>query len=164
MFCPNCGQKTNFEQIYCRSCGTELSETSHKISKYYAGLEEKIDWLKRTGLFSIGVVLGVALIFLVILFHDAFRLEKGPVILFFMGFSVVLMGVVSVLYFEKRQSKKIKAELLQDKHFAPSVLEMRSTNRELNESSFQPIGSVTDYTTELFTSKIPRARTSGELG
>lgn len=164
MFCPNCGQKTNYEQVYCRSCGAELGETSHKMSKYYADLEGKTDWLKRIGLFSIGLISNVILILGFMIFSQAFRLRSDAAIIFFMLMSCLLTGFVSVLYFEKKRSKKVKREFAQDNNFAPHLIEIRKSNRELNESTFQPIGSVTDHTTELFTAKIPRTRTSGELG
>lgn len=166
MFCPNCGQKTNYEQIYCRSCGAEFGEITHKMSKFFADSEGKTDWFKRGGLFFIGVVFSSILFFLLLLLLDSMRLggDRSIFILLFlfMSLSAILIGLISVLYFEKRQQKKTKRELAKDKNFVSPLIEKRHTNRELNESTFAPIGSVTDSTTELFATKIPR--TSGELG
>ena len=164
MFCPNCGQKIDYEQAYCRFCGTEVGDSSQNLSRYRAELPERFDGLKRIGLFSIGVVLSIILLFAFVVFGRAFRLGDGAGIFFLMFLITILSGWISVLYFEKWQSKKVKKESAKDKRNLPPLLEIRPTNRELNESSFQSISSVTDHTTELFTAKIPRTKTSGELG
>lgn len=167
MFCPNCGQKTNFEQVYCRSCGAELSETSHKMSKYYADSEEKVDWFKRIGLFSIGTLASFILVFSVMAILIALRIGGdglSPLLFLLVGLTALLSGTVPVLYFEGKQSKKLKKEFARDKTFTSVSLETKTTGKMLNESTFTPIGSVTDSTTEIFTSKIPRTQTSGELG
>lgn len=163
MFCPNCGQKTNYEQSYCRFCGNEVGESSQNLSRNYTEAPERFDGLKRIGLFSIGVVLSIIFLFAFVVFGRAFRLGDGAGIFFLMFLITILSGWISVLYFEKWQSKKVRRESAKDKRNLPPLLEIRQTNRELNESSFQPIGSVTDHTTKLFTSKIPRTKTSGEL-
>lgn len=164
MFCPNCGQKANLEQVYCRSCGVGLGETSHKLSKFYSELEEKIDWFRRAGLFSTGLVLAGTLFALFSIAINEMQLGKLLSLLVVCSVPAVLAGVVFVLYYEKIHSKKVKKELIEDKNLAPPIIETRMTNRQLNESSFQPIGSVTENTTELFVAKIHQARTSGELG
>ena len=166
MFCPNCGQKTNIEQSYCRLCGVELGETSHKISKYYADLEGEVDWFKRAGLFFIGIAASFILVFSVMIILIALRIggDGLPSLLLLLTIlTTVLSGTVSVLYFEGKQSKKLKKELAKYKAFAPVSFETKTTGKMLNESTIALIGSVTDNTTELFTSKIPRTRTSGEL-
>lgn len=168
MFCPNCGQETNLEQTYCRSCGAEIREPSYKVSKHDADLEVKTDWLKRAGLFSIGIINSFALIIIAMIILRAFDMggDRGLpfLLLLLMSLTAILAGTVSVLYFEKTQSGKLKKRLTKGKKLVPALFEQKSTRKKLNESSFQQINSVTDHTTELFTSKISRIKTSGELG
>lgn len=164
MFCPNCGEKIIFEQIYCRSCGIAIGEMQQKMSEFLTDSVKKVDWLKRIGLFSIGTIFSGIVIFASILFANAFRLAPGVLIFFFMALFALLMGFISVLYFEKNKFKKQKSETIENKDYVKHTIESWKTNRKLNESSFQPIESVTDNTTELFTAAPLRRKTSGELG
>lgn len=161
MFCPNCGEKIVFEQVYCRSCGMGIGEMSQSLSKYQAELEGKTDWLKRIGLFSIGIVSGLILLFVFIVFARGFRLSENAGIFFLFSLIAVLSGIISVLFFEKSKPKKAKSEVIENKNYIKPAVESWKTSKQLDESSFQPIGSVTDNTTELFTAKV--RRTSGEL-
>jgi len=171
MFCPNCGNKIETGQSFCRTCGVELGKSLQILTTNGSKAIEKTDWLKRMGLFSLGAIggIGVATLF-VFLIAGILRLSQEFGLFSFMILSVIIWGVIAVMFFEKYKPKNKRPQESEDKsadkegYLPPYRAELWKTNRQLKESTFEPIPTVTEHTTELFYSERGRPKTSGELG
>ena len=149
MFCPNCGKEREINQNFCRFCGNECGEI----------LEGKSDWVKSIGNFSIGAVIGIIICFLLILFADFSHLYFGGLVLLLAIYSTILSGLVSKLFFENRQNNKAKNLKPINKE---ELFELKPTTLQLQESTLEPILSVTEVTTNFLFLEAKR-KTSGEL-
>lgn len=166
MFCPNCGNKIETGQSFCRMCGMELGKSLQMLAENSSAVE-KTDWLKRMGIFSIGAVVGIALtIVSVFLLSVMLRVSEEFGLFFFITVSVILWGIIAVMFFEKYKSKKLVRSEPEVKtaYLPPHQSELWKTNRQLKDSSFEPIPSVTEPTTEIFYVERIKTKTSGELG
>jgi len=170
MFCPNCGQNIEIKQTYCRACGVDILDFSRVLIEQKGNTEtaEKYLWGKRLGSFL------SAAFFVLIFFFALTPLLPHPQSAIFL--LLALLGIVSgiggTLFFENRRlqkslEKEVKKRRENISLQANSELQsnkLQNENRLLNETSFKPILSVTENTTELFYAERLKSKTSGELG
>lgn len=162
MFCPNCGTKNEIQQSFCRSCGMELKNIAQTLSKN-AGLKiEDSDWLKKLGVFTIGSFSALIICLLTIAVFSSLRLNIGSAFVFMMVLFGLTLGYLSVILFDKHQLKKAMKTKAEN-YLAPQQIERWNTNKQLIESSFEPIPSVTENTTDLFYVEKLKPKTSGDL-
>jgi zinc-ribbon domain len=163
MFCPNCGNVTQASQSFCRSCGMELGVISEELSKLYDIPNAGSDYFKKFGVISVGMLIGMVITFLlVILVRKELHLTDNPAYVFFVFLSMFLWTIISILLIDKHLSKKKKPQN-EEKTLSPNQVEHWKSGKHLNESTFVPISSVTESTTELIYIKKPTLQTSGDL-
>ena len=165
MFCPTCGTKNDIQQSFCRTCGMELKEVLQTLSKNEGFKIEDSDWLKKLGVFTIGGFAAFIICLLTIAVFSSLSFPIGAALIFLMILFGLTLGFLSVTLFDKHQLKNaIKAQKNDENYLTPQQIERWHTNKQLNESSFEPIPSITEPTTELFFSGRRKPKTSGELG
>jgi zinc-ribbon domain len=163
MFCPNCGTKTEAGQKYCRACGLSVEKLAGLISEQLpAGAlegstpEEVAQLLRRKRgverlLVGIGLT-GATVFVLAIIWALVFKIiiEKGEWLQggIFLGF--ILAGVVALalVFYRESVMNSLAARGVSDE--AAKKLEgATATSKLLPETSFEPIPTVTEHTTEL---------------
>ncbi len=165
MFCPNCGNVTKTNQSFCRSCGMELGVISEELSKLYDTPNENSDYFKKFGIISVGLLIGMIITFLlVVLVRKELHLTDNIAYVVFVFLSMFLWAIISMMLIEKHLSKKKKPQNKElNEYLPPNQVESWKSGKQLNESTFNPISSVTEPTTELIYAKKPQLQTSGEL-
>jgi zinc-ribbon domain len=165
MFCPNCGNVTQTSQSFCRSCGMELGVISEELSKLYDIPTAGSDYFKKFGVMSVGMLIGMVITFLlVVLVRKELHLSDNPAYVFFVFLSMFLWAIISILLIDKHLSKKKKPQNEEkNEYLPPNQVAHWKSGKQLNESTFVPISSVTESTTELIYIKKPTLQTSGDL-
>lgn len=138
MFCHLCGNKIKEDEVFCRNCG--------EMTKHLS--ENEPDWLKRSGLFLLGMVgFCVFLIVFLFLIQAFLPLWKSPqtLVVLLLVSSVLLSGLTSILLFEKNRSrKKLLAERKKEQAALP-----KNEPRLIEEKDFEAVPiSVTEFTTK----------------
>ena len=148
MFCSECGRDIEANQSFCRSCGCEVGET-----------DEKSIWLKRIGTFAVGAFIGILVILLMTILTTILPINDRDTkfYIFFVVLSVILFGIASSLFFERRPTRKQKRSKKE------SSLESGQPFPQLPVSTIEPIPSVTENTTELLGLKKRGSKASDEL-
>jgi hypothetical protein len=165
MYCPNCGTKNETKQRFCRSCGIELKEFLAGLSKLEKFEIADTDWLKKLGVFTIGLVGAVLICLLCVLLFSSLRLDLGSALVFMMILFGIALGVLAVFLFDNYELKNaLKSTRERETYLPPAQVERWNTNKELPKSSFEPIPSVTESTTELIFAGKAKRKISGELG
>lgn len=160
MFCPNCAADNGTEQNYCRSCGLKLDSISKSLAEQfpsveYAKLQKRKERFEKLGLGSLavsgaiglGLILSKAAYYKLILF--------GPEVLFWSAVgALALSGLLSVFFFNYPKLF-MKFENV-NPHLSPSGdhsgVAPLPTNKLIDERPFEPVGSVTEHSTELLSS------------
>lgn len=166
MFCPNCGNVSPTNQSFCRSCGMELGVVSEELSKLYDSPNEKSNYFNKVGIISVGMIVGAFItFFLVLLIRSGLHIGDNAAFVFFMFLSMFLWSFISILLIEKYIPRKKKPQNEEKKEYlSPKQVELWKSDRQLNESNFESIPSITESTTELIKIKRPKLKISGELG
>jgi hypothetical protein len=165
MFCPNCGTKNDVQQSFCRSCGMELKDVLQSLSKIEGFKIANTEWLKKLGIFTIGGFAGLIICLFLVLVFSSIRLDLGSALVVTMILFGITLGVLTVNLFNNFELKNLlKSKSKRENLPGPLQFERLHTNKQLNESSFEPIPSITESTTELIYMEKIKPKTSGELG
>ncbi|CAN5420597.1 hypothetical protein BH10ACI1_BH10ACI1_34260 [soil metagenome] len=155
MFCPNCGGENKNEQNYCRSCGLKLDAISQVVAeqfptKEYAELQKRKELFEKLGMFSLSSFGLIGISFLMVIAAYYKMLLFGADVLIWSGLAAfVIFGLLSVFFFNYpklfMKFEKINPRL------SPNQQEQIShpTNKLIEEKPFEPVGSVTENSTEL---------------
>jgi predicted lipid-binding transport protein (Tim44 family) len=159
MLCPNCGTTTTTEHKFCRHCGMNLEPVSRALAAH----------LSLGGVAAVAVERGTALAreaerrnvrrltgglaagFLVVLFGVLLMAFTPNPAFGILGFASAVIGIVASLaaIFStlRRAADGVVAET--PTTHAPDVTAAAETGRLLHESTFKPVPSVTERTTDL---------------
>lgn len=155
MFCPNCGSENKIEQNFCRSCGLKLEAISQTVAeqfptKEYAKLQKRKELFEKLGIFSLSGfgVIGIAFLIAVVGYYK--MILFGADVLFWSGFAAfAVFGLLSVFFFNYpklfMKFEKIKLRLSPIEQAKISI----PTKKLIEDKPFEPIGSVTENSTEL---------------
>ena len=155
MFCPSCGAQNEVNQRFCRACGMNLEQTASSMLEHYPtgqriDLQREERSLERFGNIAFtgfGVVIGIGILGMIYAIVTKMILNgtqplAGILLAAFILFAGLSLGYV--FWREALNEKKHKSE--------PGTAlpeEMANAERLLNESTFDPIPSVTEDTTAL---------------
>lgn len=155
MFCPNCGSENNNEQNFCRLCGLKLVAISQAVAeqtptKEYAELRKRKEFFEKLGVFSFSVsgIIGLSLIFTKVIQYKIILF--GETALLWSAFTaLVVFGLLSVFFFNYPKLFMNFEKL--NPHLPPSEKKQISqpTKKLIEDKPFEPVGSVTENTTEL---------------
>jgi len=154
MFCPKCGKETSNDQKFCRSCGLKFGEIVQIISE---ANEENIESSKlfnkslfeKLGHIFLYAFLGVGFAYLFYLSVYYKFLYLGKEMMWMFGvFGFFFLGFLSIFFlnffkiFGKKNNDRFVFENVETN-------ELAENENLLSESSFEPIPSVTEDSTEL---------------
>lgn len=165
MFCPNCGNKTQTEQSFCRDCGIEIDEISTALIKAkLKDSSEKTGWIKRIGIFVLAAFFAGSIAFSI----AAIIGNPFMSIFVFMFLFLIASGLLGNLIFENYKLRNLlkRREEIRAQKFEPSGQDQFNSpkiNPQLRETTFEAIPSVTENTTELIYAERLKPKTSGEL-
>jgi hypothetical protein len=160
MFCPHCAAKNDFEQNFCRSCGLKLDAISKTVAEQfpsveYAALQKRKELMERLGVasFSIAALIGVAFVFSKIVEYKLILF--GPDVMYWSAFIVlVIFGLLSVFFFN--YPKLFMNFDALNPRMPPTKEEevdaALATNKLIEDRVFEPVGSVTEDSTDLLRS------------
>ena len=160
MFCPNCGANNSTEQKFCRSCGLNLEKSAESLieqlpSAQSANLLKHGKAVERFGNFALGG-LGVVILFgVTILIYTIIEkfLVSGTNVYFailMVAFIIfAFLSLVFVIFNEILKEKKAKI----NPTMKNELDEKKDTAKLLEEKSFEPVGSVTEDSTEFLYTK-----------
>jgi len=160
MFCPNCGANNSTEQKFCRSCGLNLEKSAESLieqlpSAQSANLLKHGKTVERFGNFALGG-LGVVILFgVTILIYTIIEkfLVSGTNVYFailMVAFIIfAFLSLVFVIFNEILKEKKAKI----NPTMKNELDEKKDTAKLLEEKSFEPVGSVTEDSTEFLYTK-----------
>lgn len=155
MFCPNCGGENKSEQNFCRTCGLKLDAISQAVaeqkpSKEYAELQKRKELFEKLGIFSLSTfgIIGFAFLIAKAVYYKI--LLFGADVIFWSGFvAFIAFGLLSVFFFNYpklfMKFDKINPRLSADEEKQIS----RPTKKLIEDKPFEPVGSVTENSTEL---------------
>lgn len=156
MFCPNCGANNSTEQKFCRSCGLNLEKTAESMLEQIPSAESA-KLLKREknlekfgnialGGFGIALLTGIiAIIYLIItkVILSGNSVFGGIILIAFIVFAALSLAYVAFNEDLKERKQKANPTLKNE------LAEKKDTAKLLEEKPFEPIGSVTENSTEL---------------
>ncbi len=143
MFCQLCGTKIVEGEFFCRNCG--------EISKSIIFLEDKTNWLKRIGFFSLGIlgsliIVGI-FIFLINVIFSGLK-SSLTALWFFFILNTLFAGLISVTLFELR---KVRNKLNDEREKRRTLLYEKSPQL-IEEKNFEGVPfSISEETTKKFT-------------
>lgn len=157
MFCPNCGANNTTEQKYCRACGLNLEETALSLlaqipSAESAALLRRQRQLEKFGNvafggFGIVLLAGIGtVIYLIVskLIFSGQNVFGGILLVAFIIFAA--LSLAYVFFNEELKERRKKTNPL----FEIGAEKKIETGKLLEARPFEPIGSVTENSTELF--------------
>ncbi len=156
MFCPNCGANNSTEQKFCRSCGLSLEKTAESLleqipSAQSAKLLKRERNLEKFGNIAFGgfglvILTGIGAIIYLIFTKMILTGESvfgGVLLTAFMIFAA--LSLTYVVFNEDLKERKQKAH----PGLKNELTEKRETGKLLENPPFEPIGGVTENSTEL---------------
>ncbi|MFM9904098.1 MAG: hypothetical protein ACKVQJ_05940 [Pyrinomonadaceae bacterium] len=157
MFCPNCGGENRSEQNYCRSCGLKLDAISKNVAEQlpsaeYAVLRKRKERFEKLGLGSSAVTaaIGVGAVLSIVGYYKL--LLFGPEALIWSSFGAfVLFALLSVFFFSYAKLF-LKFENVNPRLSPTDDAGPPSMDKLIDDRPFEPVGSVTEHTTELLIS------------
>ncbi len=161
MFCPNCAANNRSEQNFCRSCGLKLDAISRNVAEQfpsveYAKLQKRKETFEKLGLTSLAVTGAIGLGMFIFKVGYYKLMLFGPEILLWSAFGAfAVAGLLSVFFFNypKQFMKFEKIDPIVSPTDISSDAAPLPTNKLIEDRSFEPIGSVTEHSTELLNVK-----------
>jgi hypothetical protein len=149
MYCPNCGNKNDVDQNFCRTCGLGLEKIAQSLTEQLPSvpvrsLQERKERLERLGLASLSVFgVGVAGFLLYSVFIKLMLTEGTLVAVLAVLGTIILLGagLASVILFAK-------AKDLNEATRRRKIATGEPTGKLL-ESHQKPAFSISDQTTNL---------------
>jgi hypothetical protein len=154
MFCPNCANRIEIGQKFCRTCGLKLEDIFLVVAKQIptknqATLQKRKDLFDKLGIFSLSCfgAVGIGFLFFQVIYYKLILF--GADVLFWSGFAAfAIFGLLAIFFFNYPKLfmnfEKVNSGLLESEVENPNV-----TNKLLEESSLGPNLSVTENSTEL---------------
>jgi hypothetical protein len=152
MFCPHCGKTNSAESKFCRSCGLSLEKVRQSLAEQLpeAELDKHLRDRKKQVDRILTVILGSAFTIFVLAMLWALIYQliivKGEVLKGSIFLGLFLAAVTALLMVIYRESV---LESITRQRMSHLSLPERETTAKLHESSCEPLGSVTERTTEL---------------
>lgn len=152
MFCPNCGKTISAESKFCRACGLNLEGVAQSLAEQLPQAEPDTDLQRRQRRIEqlLSVVIGSAftVFVLAILWALIYKIiiVKGEILEGSIFLGLFLAAVTALILVVYRES--LRESLAKRRKSQTTLAEGRLTGK-LPESSFEPITSVTERTTEL---------------
>ncbi|MEO6654775.1 MAG: zinc ribbon domain-containing protein [Pyrinomonadaceae bacterium] len=156
MFCPNCGGDNRSEQNYCRSCGLKLDAISRNVadqfpSVEYAALQRRKERFEKLGLGSLAVTgaIGIGMVFAKAAYYKLMLF--GPEVLLWSAFGAFALFALLAIFFFNYPKLFMKFEKIDPRLASDKSTENVSvpTNTLIDDRPFEPVGSVTEHSTEL---------------
>lgn len=155
MYCPNCGNKNNESQRFCRICGLGLEKVAETLgeqlpTKADVSLLQRKEKLERLGVAALSVFGLSVLSFLLYSVFYKLMLTQGKFLagLAVLGLAIVVgCGLLSVILFAK--ANELKEAAGKRSIGEPEKLSSSQTTGRLLEEPREPAFRVTDRTTEL---------------
>jgi len=153
MFCPNCGKETN-EQKFCRDCGLKVEKIFNVLVKEIqerekTSVQKRDDLFRKLGFVSLSLLFGLCFSFVFYLAVYYKFVIFGKEIMGAIGLTaMIFLGLLSLFFFNLPKfldRKQIDEEFSKDNE----IEETGKTEKLLSEGSFEPIGSITENSTEL---------------
>ncbi len=156
MYCPNCGKNNSDEQKYCRTCGFELEGVNKIVEKIRVAQEDDTFFSARLfdklGRFFMYAFFAVAFAYVFYLsVYYKFEIFGIETMFMFAVFGFFLLGFLSLLFFGFKHFKLKSGSTNRDS--GTKTQELNAPEGALVESTFEPIGSVTENSTELLYTK-----------
>ena len=157
MFCPNCASKIEIEQKFCRSCGLKLEAVVQVISeqiptKEFAKMQKRKEMFEKLGIFSLSAfaLIGFAFIISAVGYYKIILF--GADVIFWSAFGAfAAFGLLAVFFFNYPKLF-MKLQTVNPRLLKPEEREISEpTNKLLQEGFIEPLPSVTENSTELFT-------------
>lgn len=166
MYCPHCGKTTSTEQKFCRACGLKLDGvvqvlaaqlSSADIDKHLQNRQHLVERTLTVLVGGGGAVFVISIIWAII---ERIIIGKGHLVGGALFIALLLSMMVALLLVLYRESL---LEAVGKRKVKPSVTPQLGSveKKQLNESSFEPMGSVTERTTDLL--RVEWRKSSGEL-
>ncbi len=160
MYCPNCANKIENEQKFCRQCGLKINAIVQIVSEQNPDneifvLQKRKEIFDKLGISSLIILasIGISFLFFKIVYYKMILL--GENVLYWSGFlAFLLFGLLAVFFFNypkffmNEKLLELKEKLSESKD-SEKVTIGADTRKLLDESSFEPIPSVTENSTEL---------------
>lgn len=159
MFCPNCGSENYNEHNFCRLCGLKLDAISQAVaeqtpSQEYLVLKRRKEMFEKMGICTLSVTGLIGISFFLAKVVQYKMILLGENVLFWSGFAaLVVFGLLSVFFFNYPKLfmnfDKVNPRLSpsEDKQIS------QPTKKLIEEKPFEPVGSVTEDSTELLLNK-----------
>lgn len=156
MFCPNCANKIENEQNFCRFCGLKIASIMQIVAEQnpdneFLILQKRKELFDKLGVFALICFggIGISYLFYKIIYYK--MILFGENVMFWSAFlAFVVFGLAAVFFFN--YPKFFISEKLNELREKTAETEKNQigaeTNKLLNESHFEP-ASVTENSTEL---------------
>src|SRR5215213_9340244 len=156
MFCPNCANKIETEQNFCRFCGLKISSIVQIVSEQNPGseflvLQKRKELFDKFGVFALVCFgsIGISYLFYKIIYYKIILFGENAI--FWSAFiAFIVFGLAAVFFFNyPKFFMNEKLSELKEKMSEPEKNQIGAeTSKLLNESHFEP-ASVTENSTEL---------------
>ena len=164
MFCPNCAADNLSDQNFCRTCGLKLDAIARNVaeqlpSEEHAALQRRKERFEKLGLSSLAVTGSIGLAMLIWKVAEFKAALFGPELMLWSAFAAfALFGLLAVFFFNYAnlvmKFEKANPRLPSVKHEDDPVVV--TTSKLIDDRPFEPVGSVTEHSTELL--RTPRSR------
>ena len=156
MYCPNCANKIEPEQKFCRFCGLKVSSIVQIVAEQDPDnelivLQRRKEVFEKLGVFALVCFgsIGISYLFYKIIYYK--MLLFGENAIFWSAFlAFIVFGLLAVFFFNyPKFFMNEKLSELKEKMAESETNQIEAeTNKLLNESRFEP-ASVTENSTEL---------------
>ncbi len=160
MFCPNCGGDNLSERKYCRSCGLKLDSISKSVAEQfpsveYVKLQKRKERFEKLGLASLAVTgaIGLGIILSKVAYYKLILF--GPEVLLWSAFGAFALSALLSVFFFNYPKLFMKFEKVNPHFSSPddrTEAVSLPTNKLIDDRPFEPVGSVTEHSTELLPS------------
>jgi len=156
MFCPNCGANNSTEQKFCRSCGLNLEKTAESMLEQIPSAESakllkrerNLEKFGNIALGGFGIVLLTGIIAIIYLIITKVILSGNSVFGGIMLIAFIIFASLSLAYVAFNEDLKERKQKT-NPTLKNELAEKQDTAKLLEEKPFEPVGSVTENSTEL---------------